>query len=272
MCIVVSILFESITFFSTVSVFEFIFSSEWEPSGVEPKFGAFPLFYGTFAIAAIALLVAIPFGTLSAIYLSEYLRPSWRHWLKPMLEFVAGIPTVVYGFFAASVLGPWLRGVAERFGIEAKTESALACGLAMGIMIIPYISSLADDILRAIPQAQRENSYALGANHSETIVRVILPAAMPGIIAASILGFSRAIGETMIVVMASGLSANVSANPFDSLTTVTVQIVALLSGDISYESITTKAAYALGLALFISTFIFNILALHVITYYRKKYA
>ncbi|MDI9346905.1 MAG: phosphate ABC transporter permease subunit PstC [Methylacidiphilales bacterium] len=271
-CIVGSILFESISFFGTISIWEFFLSTQWEPSSNSNEhYGAIPLFFGTIAISLISMSIAVPFGVLTAIYLSEYIKPNMRKWLKPIIEFIAGIPTVVYGFFAAMVVGPQLRSFAEFYDIPATTESSLACGIVMGVMIIPYISSMSDDIIQSIPENQRQSSLALGANKSETILRIVIPAALPGIIAACILGLSRAIGETMIVVMASGLTARISLNPFESLTTVTVQIVGLLTGDLSFEGVSVKAAYALGLTLFISTFIFNALAIRIITYYRKKY-
>lgn len=263
---------ESIKFFSEVPIFYFYFGTEWDPSGVNPRFGAAPLFYGTLVISVFSLLIAIPLGILSAIYLSEYSSSHIRNWCKPILEMLAGIPTVVYGYFAAILIGPFIRQTAEYFGLYASTESILSCSIVMGIMIVPYIASLSDDVMQSIPDSQRQSSLALGATKSETIVRVLLPAALPGLIAACVLGMSRAIGETMIVVMASGLAANITANPLEAVTTVTVQIVALLSGDLSYESISTKAAYGLGLTLFLSTFLFNAIALNAIRYYRKKYA
>ena len=218
-----------------------------------------------------SLVVAIPLGIFSAIFISEYTKKNVRNWIKPILEIMAGIPTVVYGFFAAVIIGPIIRNIAESYGMHASTESVLSCGLVMGIMVVPYIASLSEDALHSVPKDLRQSSLALGASKSETVMKIILPAALPGLSAACILGMSRAIGETMIVVMASGLVAKITLNPLESVTTVTVQIVSLLSGDLSYESISTKSAYGLGLSLFISTFIFNALALKLIERYRIKY-
>jgi len=277
--IVLSVLFESIRFFQSVSVTEFLFGLEWSPQiairadqvGSSGAFGAVPVFAGTLLIALIAMLVAAPIGLLSAIYLSEYATTRFRDIAKPLLEILAGIPTVVYGFFAALTVAPFIRDVGTQLGLDVASESALAAGLVMGIMIIPFVSSLSDDVISAVPQAMRDGSLALGATHSETIRNVLIPAALPGIIGGILLTISRAIGETMIVVMAAGLSANLTANPLESVTTVTVQIVTLLVGDQEFDSPKTSAAFALGLSLFIVTLILNIIALHVVRKYREQY-
>jgi len=222
-------------------------------------------------ITAIAVIVALPIGLFSAIYLSDYASQRVRSIAKPLLEILAGIPTVVYGFFAALTVAPYLRELGNTLGLDVASESALAAGLVMGIMIIPVISSLSDDVINAVPQSLRDGSYALGATQSETITKVILPAALPGIFAAFLLAVSRAIGETMIVVMAAGLAANLTANPFEAVTTVTVQIVTLLVGDQEFDSAKTLAAFALGLLLFCVTLAVNIVALHVVRKYREQY-
>ncbi len=239
--------------------------------GASGAFGAIPLFAGTLLITAIAMIFAVPIGLLSAIYLSDYATPRVRAVAKPLLEILAGIPTVVYGFFAALTVAPYLRELGTAIGLDVASESALAAGLVMGIMIIPVISSLSDDVINAVPQSLRDGSYALGATQSETIKKVILPAALPGIFAAFLLAVSRAIGETMVVVMAAGLAANLTANPFEAVTTVTVQIVTLLVGDQEFDSAKTLAAFALGLLLFCVTLAVNIVALHVVRKYREQY-
>jgi len=277
--IVLSVLFESIRFFGQVSPMDFLFGLKWSPqmalradqAGSSGSFGAVPVLAGTFMISGIALAVAVPIGLMSAIYLSEYAVPRVRTWAKPIMEILAGVPTVVYGFFAALVVAPFIRDSGEIFGLNVSSESALAAGLVMGIMIIPFVSSLSDDVINAVPQAMRDGSYALGATRSETIVRVILPAALPGIVGGVLLAASRAIGETMIVVMAAGLSANLTANPLQAVTTVTVQIVTLLVGDQEFDSPKTLAAFALGLLLFIVTLILNVIALYVVRKYREEY-
>ena len=277
--IVLSVLFESVRFFRTVSIFDFIFGLEWSPQtairadqvGSSGAFGAVPLFAGTLLISFIAMLVAAPIGLMSAIYLSEYAGAKVRALAKPLLEILAGIPTVVYGFFAALVVAPMLRDGGSMLGLDVSSESALAAGLVMGIMIIPFVSSLSDDVINAVPQAMRDGSYGLGATQSETIRRVIIPAALPGIVGGLLLAVSRAIGETMIVVMAAGLTANLTANPLESVTTVTVQIVTLLVGDQEFDSPKTLAAFALGLLLFIVTLILNIIALQIVRKYREQY-
>ncbi|MCP5155352.1 MAG: phosphate ABC transporter permease subunit PstC [Ectothiorhodospiraceae bacterium] len=277
--IVLSVLFESMRFFAAVPVSEFLFGTEWSPQtairadqvGSSGAFGAVPLFTGTLMISFIAMLVAAPVGLLSAIYLAEYATPRLRAVAKPVLEILAGIPTVVYGFFAALTVAPWLRGAGEALGLSVSSESALAAGVVMGLMLIPFISSLSDDVINAVPQAMRDGSYALGATRSETIVQVIIPAALPGIVGGFLLAVSRAIGETMIVVMAAGLAANLTANPLEAVTTVTVQIVTLLVGDQEFDSPKTLAAFALGLVLFAVTLVLNVIALHVVRKYREQY-
>ena len=277
--IVFSVLFEAIRFFETVPVTSFLFGLEWSPQmairedqvGSSGAFGAVPLFAGTMLISFIAMVVAVPIGLMSAIYLSEYANKRVRAVAKPLLEILAGIPTVVYGFFAALTVAPFIRDTIGSTGLDVSSESALAAGLVMGIMIIPFVSSLSDDVINAVPQAMRDGSEGLGATKSETIKKVIIPAALPGIVGGILLAVSRAIGETMIVVMAAGLSANLTANPLEAVTTVTVQIVTLLVGDQEFDSPKTLAAFALGLLLFVVTLILNIIALHVVRKYREQY-
>jgi phosphate transport system permease protein len=216
-------------------------------------------------------LIAVPVGLFSAIYLAEYANRHFRAWAKPLLEILAGIPTVVYGFFAALTVGPALRGWGQSLGLDVASESALAAGLVMGIMIIPFVSSLADDMITAVPQSLRDGAYALGATRSETIRQVVLRAALPGIVGGVLLAVSRAIGETMIVVMAAGLAANMTANPLEAVTTVTVQIVTLLTGDQEFDSPKTLAAFALGLVLFMVTLGLNVFALYIVRKYREQY-
>jgi len=277
--IVLSLIFESLRFFARVPFFDFLFGIHWSPQtairaeqvGASGSFGAVPLFAGTMLITLIAMLVAGPIGLLSAIYMAEYANPKFRAVAKPMLEILAGIPTVVYGFFAALTVAPLLRGWGEGIGLDVASESALAAGLVMGIMIIPFVSSLSDDVINSVPQSLRDGSYGLGATKSETIRHVIIPAALPGIVGAFLLAISRAIGETMIVVMAAGLAANLTANPLEAVTTVTVQIVTLLVGDQEFDSAKTLAAFALGLVLFFITLGLNVIALRVVRKYREKY-
>ena len=275
--IVLSLIGETLRFFSQVPVTSFLFGTHWSPlSGVfEGKMnpasvGAIPLFAGTLLITFIAMLVAVPIGLLAAIYLSDYASPSTRSWAKPLLELLAGIPTVVYGFFAAITVAPMIRGFGESIGLTVASESALAAGIVMGIMIIPFISSLSDDVINAVPQALRDGSYGLGATKAETISKVILPAALPGIVSAVLLGISRAIGETMIVVMAAGQGANLTWNPLEAVTTVTVQIVALITGDTEADT-AAGPAFALGFTLFCVTLMFNVIALRIVQKYRQKY-
>ena len=277
--IVLSLLFESVRFFEIVSPFEFLFGLDWSPQtalredqvGSSGSFGAVPIFAGTLLITLIAMAVSVPIGLLSAIYMAEYASPAVRSNVKPLLEILAGIPTVVYGFFAALTIGPALRGFGEQLGIGVASESALAAGLVMGVMIIPFVSSLSDDVINAVPQSLRDGAYALGATPSETVRQVVLPAALHGIVGAVLLAVSRAVGETMIVVMAAGLAANLTANPFEAVTTVTVQIVTLLVGDQEFDSAKTLAAFALGLVLFLATLALNIIALVVVRRYREEY-
>jgi phosphate transport system permease protein len=276
--IVFSVLFESIRFFEHVQIWGFLTGTHWSPqatsdgqANITDSFGVVPLFLGTFLIMLIAMLVAAPVGLFSAIYLSEYAAPAFRTIAKPMLEILAGIPTVVYGYFAIITIAPMLREAGNSIGLSIASESALSAGLVMGIMIIPFISSLADDIIVAVPRSLRDASYGLGATQSETIKHVVLPAALPGIIGAMLLAISRAVGETMIVVMAAGLSANMTFNPLNAVTTVTAQIVALLGGDQEFDSAKTLAAFALGLTLFVITLLLNIVALIIVKKYREQY-
>ena len=277
--IVFSVIFETVRFFGRVPITEFLFGTSWSPQtalradqvGSDGAFGMVPLFTGTLLISAIALLVAVPTGLLSAIYLSEYASKKVRATVKPLMEMLAGVPTVVYGFFAALTVAPFIRDMAEAIGLEASSQSALAAGLVMGIMIIPFVSSLSDDVINAVPQTLRDGSLALGATQSETMKKVIFPAALPGIIGGILLAASRAIGETMIVVMAAGLAANLTANPLESVTTVTVQIATLLVGDQEFDSAKTLSAFALGMMLFIVTLVLNVIALKIVRKYREQY-
>jgi phosphate transport system permease protein len=277
--IVLSLIIETIEFFKIIKVSDFLFGLQWSPQialredqvANEGLFGAIPLFLGTILITIIAMCVAVPIGLLSAIYLSEYSNPRIRAIAKPMLEILAGIPTVVYGFFAALTVAPFLRDNGATLGLSLSSESALAAGIVMGIMIIPLISSLSDDVINAVPQSLREGSAALGSTQSETVKKVILPAALPGIVSAILLALSRAIGETMIVVMAAGVAANLTINPFESVTAVTVQIVVLLVGDQEFDSAKTLAAFALGFTLFIITLLLNILSIYIVRKYREQY-
>jgi len=284
--IVLSVLFESLRFFNKVPFTEFVFGLHWSPQtsirtdqvGSSGSFGAVPIFAGTLLISAIAMLVAVPFGLMSAIYLAEYASSNVRAWAKPLLEILAGIPTVVYGFFAALTVAPairnfgdWIDSFGFPYQLSVSSESALAAGLVMGIMIIPFVSSLSDDVITAVPQSMRDGSLGLGATKSETIKRVVIPAALPGIVGGILLAVSRAIGETMIVVMAAGLFAKLTANPLEAVTTVTVQIVTLLTGDQAFDSPKTLAAFALGLMLFVTTLILNVIALRIVRKYREQY-
>ena len=277
--IVLSVLFESVRFFQAVPITDFLFGLDWSPqiairadqAGSSGAFGAVPLFAGTMLITLIAMSVAVPIGLMSAIYLAEYASPRVRAIAKPLLEVLAGIPTVVYGFFAALTVAPFIRESGGLFGLDIASESALAAGLVMGVMIIPFVSSLSDDVINAVPQSLRDGAYGMGATQSETIRRVIFPAALPGIVGAVLLAVSRAIGETMIVVMAAGLAAKLTANPFEAVTTVTVQIVTLLVGDQEFDSPKTLAAFALGLVLFFVTLALNVLALYIVRKYREQY-
>ncbi len=277
--IVLSLLFESLRFFEQVSIFEFLTGLQWSPqtalredqAGQSGSFGAIPIFAGTFLVMAVAIFVAAPIGLMIAIYLSEYATKRTRGIVKPAIEILAGVPTVVYGFFALLTVGPTVRAFAESLGFAVPTQSAIAAGSVMGIMIIPFISSLSDDVINAVPQTLRDGSYALGATKSETMTKVVFAGALPGIIGALLLAVSRAIGETMIVVMAAGRAANLTGNPFEAVTTVTVQIVALLTGDQEFDSPKTLAAFALGLVLFVITLVLNVIALLVVRKYRERY-
>lgn len=277
--IVTSLLFEALRFFERIPIQDFLFGMQWSPQtalradqvAAEGAFGAIPLIAGTLLISFIAMCVAAPLGLLSAVYLAEYATKRFRDWVKPMLEILAGIPTVVYGFFAALVVAPMIRASGEGVGLDVSSESALAAGVVMGVMIIPLISSLSDDVINAVPQSLRDASLGLGATPAETIRKVILPAAIPGIAGAMLLAVSRAIGETMIVVMAAGLAANLTANPLQAVTTITAQIVALLTGDQEFDSAKTLSAFALGLLLFVITLCLNVVALRIVRKYREQY-
>ncbi len=277
--IILSLLFESLRFFKSVPFMDFLFGLQWSPQtalradqvGQSGSFGAIPVFAGTFLIMLVAMAIAGPVGLMIAIYLTEYASAKARRWVKPAIEILAGVPTVVYGFFALLTFAPFVRGFAESFGFSVPTQSALAAGVVMGVMIIPFVSSLSSDVINAVPQSLRDGSYALGATESETMKKVVFTAALPGIIGALMLAISRAIGETMIVYMAAGKAANLTANPFEAVTTVTVQIVALLTGDSDFDSPKTLVAFALGLVLFVITLLLNVVALTVVRRYRAKY-
>jgi phosphate transport system permease protein len=283
--IVFSVLYETLRFFfdpalkGRPTVSQFLFGTEWNPQAalradqgdIKSAFGFVPLLTGTLLITVIAMTVAGPLGLFSAIYLSEYASSRTRAYAKPILEVLAGIPTVVLGFFAALTVAPLIRGWGASVGLDIASESALAAGLVMGMMIIPFVSSLSDDVINAVPQSLRDGSYALGATKSETIQKVVLPAALPGIVSAFMLAISRAIGETMIVVMAAGLAANLTLNPLDAVTTVTVQIKTILVGDQEFDSAKTLAAFALGFVLFFITLMLNIIALRIVRKYREAY-
>ncbi|TNE35095.1 MAG: phosphate ABC transporter permease subunit PstC [Alphaproteobacteria bacterium] len=275
-----SLVFETVRFFGMVSPMDFLFGTHWSPDPMgnpenpDPtRYGAIPLFWGTIYIGAvIAMIVAIPLGLMSAIYLTQYADPRLRAWIKPALEILAGVPTVVYGYFAALTVAPAIRDAAVAVGISnASSESALAAGLVMGVMIIPFVSSMADDSIAAVPSAMRDGSLAMGATTSETIRKVLVPAALPGIVAGVMLAISRAIGETMIVVMAAGAAANLSANPLEAMTTVTFQIVAMLTGEGSFDHPATLSAFALGFVLFLVTLALNFIALRVVKRFREAY-
>ena len=277
--IVGSILFESLRFFEKVPFTEFLFGTHWSPqtairadqAGSSGSFGAVPVFAGTLLITLIAMIIAAPLGLFSAIYLTEYASPRTRDIVKPVLELLAGIPTVVYGYFAAVTFSPFLREMGSGIGLDIASESAFAAGVVMGVMIIPFVMSLSDDVMNAVPQSLRDASMGLGATKSETIIKVVVPAALPGVMGALLLAISRAIGETMIVVMAAGLAANLTANPFEAVTTVTAQIVSLLTGDQEFDSEKTLAAFGLSLTLFVMTLMLNVIALIIVKKYREKY-
>jgi phosphate transport system permease protein len=275
-----SLLFETLRFFRLVSPIDFLLGTHWQPDPMAPlsattgeNYGAVPLFWATLFIGAvIAMVVAIPIGLMSAVFLTQYASAGWRKVMKPLLEILAGVPTVVYGYFAALVVAPAVRDFGHAIGIaSASSESALAAGLVMGIMIIPFVSSMADDAIAAVPQSLRDGSLAMGATRAETIRKVLIPAALPGIVAGIMLAVSRAIGETMIVVMAAGATARLSVNPFQSMTTVTYQIVAMLTGEGSFDHPATLGAFALGMVLFVVTLSLNFIALSVVKRYREAY-
>ncbi len=277
--IVASLIFESLRFFQQVPIEDFVLGTKWSPQtalradqiAAEGSFGAVPLFAGTFLISFVAMLIAGPIGLLAAIYLTQYAGATVRGFAKPLLEVLAGVPTVVYGFFAALTVAPMFREFGALVGLDVASESALAAGVVMGIMIIPFVSSLSDDAITAVPESIKQGSLALGATPAETIIRVVLPAALPGVASAFLLAISRAVGETMIVVMAAGMRPNLTANPLEAVTTVTVQIVALLTGDQEFNSAKTLSAFALGLALFVTTLVFNIFALRLVRKHRQSY-
>lgn len=274
--IVLAIIFEAMQFFHIVSVWDFLTGTHWAPDdatdgNTEGMFGSIPIFAGTFMITIIAMCVAVPVGILSAVYMSEYASENVRNTAKPALEILAGIPTVVYGFFAAITVSPLVVEFADAVGLKADYTNALTPGIVMGIMIIPFISSLSDDVIRAVPRSLRDASLALGTTMSETIIRVVLPAALPGIIAACLLGVSRALGETMIVVMAAGLRPNLTWNPLEGMTTVTVRIVDALTGDQAFDSPETLSAFGLGLVLLVITLMLNVLSIYVIRRFRSQY-
>jgi phosphate transport system permease protein len=277
--IVFSVLFETALFFQKVSPLDFLFGTQWSPqtamradqAGSSGAFGIVPLVVGTLLITVIAMLIAGPIGLFAAIYMAEYASPRFRSFAKPLLEILAGIPTVVLGFFAALTLAPWIREIGQWLGLNVASESALAAGLVMGMMIIPFVSSLSDDVINAVPQSLRDGSYAMGATRSETIKKVILPAAFAGIVSAMMLAISRAVGETMIVVMAAGLAGNLTFNPLEAVTTFTVQIKTILVGDQEFDSAKTLSAFALGFVLFFFTLTLNVIALQIVKRYREQY-
>ena len=274
--IVASLLAEAIRFFTFVNPIDFFFGTVWNPGfstvGTSSgEYGLLPLLWGTLMVAAIAMFVALPIGLMTAIYLSQYAKPGVRNTVKPIVEVLAGIPTIVYGFFALVTVGPFLATVGASLGLQIRATSALTAGIVMGIMIIPFISSLSDDIIRQVPRAMRDGSLGLGATQSETIKRVILPAALPGIVGAFLLAISRAIGETMIVVLAAGNSPFLRLNPGEPVSTVTVTIVNQLTGDTDFASPQSLVAFALGLTLFAMTLVLNVVALYIVRRYREQY-
>jgi phosphate transport system permease protein len=277
--IVFSVLFETLRFFGKYPWYDFLFGLQWSPQiamradqiGQSGAFGFVPLFVGTMLIMLIAMVVAAPIGLFCAIYMAEYASPRFRATAKPILEILAGVPTVVFGFFAALTIAPFIRGAGAYLGLDVASESALAAGFVMGVMIIPFVSSLSDDVINAVPQSLRDGAYALGATKSETIRKVVLPAALPGIVSALMLAVSRAVGETMIVVMAAGLAGNLTFNPLEAVTTITVQIKTLLVGDQEFDSVKTLSAFALGFVLFFFTLLLNVIALKIVQRYREQY-
>jgi len=278
--IVASLAFEAWRFFERVPVHDFLFGLNWEPQiairadqvASTGAFGAVPVFAGTLLISSIAILFATVLGLPAAIYLSEFASDAQRRIIKPLLEILSGVPTIVYGFFAVLVISPAIRTLfGDTLGLETSPNSALGAGLVMGVMIVPFVSSLSDDAINAVPQAMRDGSIALGATRAETMLQVLLPAALPGIVGGMLLAVSRAIGETMIVVMAAGIIASLTINPLDSVTTVTVQIVTLLTGDSEFDNPKTLSAFGLGLFLFIFTLMLNVVALRIVQKYREQY-
>lgn len=277
--ILFSVVFETMRFFARYNPIDFLFGTQWSPQtairadqvGQSGAFGFLPLFAGTMLITVIAMIVAGPVGLFAAIYMAEYASPRVRATVKPVLEILAGVPTVVFGFFAAITVAPFVRETGEALGFNVASESALAAGFVMGVMIIPFVSSLSDDVINAVPQSLRDGSYAMGATRSETVKKVVLPAALPGIVSAFMLAISRAIGETMIVVMAAGLTANLTLNPLEAVTTITVQIKTLLTGDQEFDSTKTLSAFALGFVLFFFTLMLNFIALRIVRKYREQY-
>ncbi len=276
--IIFSMLFETIHFFQLVPAKDFFLSLIWDPrfsaagsGGASGQFGLIPLLWGTAYISLVALVVAVPVGLMAAIYMSEYASPRVRSLVKPALELLAGIPTIVYGLFALISFGPFLRDMGASVGVPVSASSVLTAGIVMGIMLIPFVSSLSDDVINAVPQTLRDGSLGLGATQSETITKVVLPAALPGVIGAVLLAASRAIGETMIVVLAAGIAANMTLNPLQPVTTMTVKIVSQLTGDLEFNSPQTLVAFALGLTLFCITLVLNIYALSVVRRFREHY-
>lgn len=277
--IIASVIVEAINFFSIISPWEFLFGTQWSPQiairddqvGGSGAFGFIPLLTGTLLISGIAMLVATPIGLLAAIYLSDFAKPGTRRITKPILEILAGIPTIVYGFFAVAFLSPLLVDIGKSLGVGIASENALAAGLVMGAMLIPIIASLSEDAFHAVPESLRQGAIGLGATRYEAAVQVVIPAALPGVMAGMLLAFSRAVGETMIVVMAAGISANLTINPLEAVTTVTVQIVTLLTGDQTFDDAKTLASFALGLVLFIITLLFNLMALYIVRRFRERY-
>lgn len=277
--VVASVFSETMRFFSNVSAFDFFFGTEWSPqtamradqAGGSGTFGAVPVFLGTFLVTLIAMAVAAPLGLFSAIYLAVYASPRFRLWTKPVLEILAGVPSVVYGYFAVITMAPMLRAGGEMLGLSIASESALTAGTVMGIMITPYVMSISEDVISSVPKSLSLGSLAIGATQSETVKKVILPAALPGVVSALLLGISRGVGETMVVVMAAGMAAKLTVNPLESVTTATVQIMTLLVGDHEFDSDKTRAAFALGFSLFIMTLFLNILAVIIVKKYRERY-
>lgn len=278
--IFLTVIYETILFFDKIPPQDFFFSLKWSPqvsvqednSISQGSFGVIPVLWGTFYMAFIALLFATPIGVMTAIYLSEYASRKVRMWGKPFIELLSGIPTVVYGFLAVILIGPSIRDISNALGFQASSESALSAGLVIGVMIIPMVCSLSDEALQGVPKSLREGALSLGSTEGEMIRKVLVPAALPGIFSGILLAVSRAIGETMIVVMAAGLMANLSLNPLESMTTASVQIVTLLVGDQEFDSAKTLSAYALGATLFLTTLVLNVIAIRIVYKYKETYA